>query len=316
MNSPYFNVNKKLIILSNILINVIKSKNAVTNKNEIWYEIEGNKNYNDLRFRKLCNDLVERFERFLIIEKLQKDSFLQMNLLLNTLKEKKILPLIDKQLSKTNNLYNRSIDNSSNFYLNYYNYEKFKTNLKIHFDGKVKIKNESFSETYYSLTKKLDYYYVIEKLRQAIDVVTWTKQYKSEVAIKIIHVINIIENEGLLDLPSVKVYYLILKMLTQEDSNPIYHDLKNIARKNINSFPKEEQSEIFDSLLSYCIRRVNKSESEFYHEYLEINEWGIADEFVLKQGKLSHISFRNYVVIGLRAGNFERVEKYIKSLFL
>ena len=58
---------------------------------------------------------------------------------------------------------------------------------------------------------------------------------------------------------------------------------------------------------------MNKGDIEFTKEYLDIHEWGIREELILKNGILSPTSFRNYVIAGLRIGEMERVEKYINN---
>ncbi len=313
MNSPYFNVNSKLIQLIDILINDIKSKKAVTSKQEIWIKTKMEGPYKDVKFRKLCNDLLERFEKFLVIEEMEKDKPLKANLLIRSLKENKFSELIDKHITKTSLEFSRNIDISSEIHLHKYNYEKNLQNLKSKFEKKEDIKTNLKKESFESMSFNLDTYYFIEKIRHASDISTWTKQYKIEFDIDITNIINQISQDQLNTSPALKIYYFIYQLLYSEEDSEKYFLLKEMAKKEIYKFPKIEQSEIFDALFSYCIRHVNKNNTPFLHEYLDLNDWGINEELTLKNGILSPTSFRNYVVIGLRVGEFDRVENYINK---
>jgi len=311
IDSPYFNVNNRLRLMTDILINDIKSKNAVSSKQKLWELIEMPGEYKDLKFRKLCNDLLERFEKFLVIEEMEKDSPLKSNLLIKSLKDNKLNELINKNIVKTHLDFERNIDISSEIHLHKYNYEKNLQSLKTKYEKKEDVKINLKKESFKSMSHNLDIYYFIEKLRHANDISTWTKQYKIEFNVDVKNIINQITEEQFERSPALKIYYLIYLLLSEEVDSDKYFELKELAEREIQNFPKIEQSEIFDALFSYCVKWVNKNDLKFHKEYLNINEWGISESFVLKNNKLSPTSFRNYVVIGLRIGEFNRVEKYI-----
>ncbi|MBT8232265.1 MAG: hypothetical protein HKO66_11010 [Saprospiraceae bacterium] len=313
MYSPYFNKNEKLIKLSDQLINDIKKKNAVKSKAELWKIIGFVDKYIDLKFRKICNDLLERFENFLIVEKLEADPLLKSNLLLTTLKENNLEILIDKHISKTSTIFKRSIDVSSDYFLQKYSYEKAIQNLKSRYQKKEDVKKYLDKESFNLLNIHIDAFYIIEKLRRAIDTITWNKQFKTEIEVDIKFIPQLIKGIELNKYPAIEIYWLIYKMLTIENSEEVYFNLKEKAKKEIYGFPKSEQVEIFDALFSYCVQHVNRGNLDFYVEYLGIQDWGINEELILQKGILSPTSFRNYVIAGLRIGEYQRVEQYINK---
>lgn len=313
IHSPYFNKNEHVTALFDILYNDIKTANAVLPKEKLWGEIGLELPYKDIKFRKLCNDLVERYERFLTVEQMESDELLKSNLLIHAVKRTANKNLIDKHIGKTGNIFERTPDQSADFFLQKYLYDKTLQNLKTNYEKKEDIKKYINKEAYENLSSQLDAFYVIEKLRHAIDIITWSKQYKTEIEINLDETIKLIQREELDHVTAVKVYWLIYQIMTIESSKPLYYQLKALAKREIYQFPENEQAEIFDALFSYCIKWGNKGDMEFTREYLDIHEWGIIEEFILKNGVLSPTSFRNYILAGLRVGEIDRVESYIKS---
>jgi hypothetical protein len=261
----------------------------------------------------LCNDLLERFERFLVVEKMESDEMLKSNLLLESIRENDYEILMEKQINKSSTVFSREVDRSSDYFLQKYLYEKMLQNVKTNYEKKEDIKKFLTLNSYLDISIQLDAFYVIEKLRHAIDLITWSKQYKTEIKINIDETIKLLDDLKIDDIPSIKIYALLYKMLTKEDSKNLYSELKELAKLEIYNFPKIEQAEIFDALFSYCIKWVNKGDMTFHREYLDLHEWGITKEIILKKGVLSPTSFRNFIVIGLRMNEFQRVENYIKN---
>lgn len=314
INSPYFNVNKSIILLGETLIESLKADIEIVSKESIWSKIHDDKTaYSDLKFRKLCNDLLERFERFLIYEELETEKLLQANLLLDSIKTNKFERLIEKQVKKSNRLIEREIDQSAEYYLRVYFNKKILQNLKTNYEKKADIKNALNKLSYIDLSQNLDSFYVIEKLRHATDILTWRKLYKTDIAIDLGFTLDIVEKYDLQSIPAVKVYVLMYKLMSNLGTNEDYEELKLFSRKVIDNFPREEQREILDVQLSYVIKDVNKGDKNAVLEMVKLYEWGIDSEVILSQGYLSPTTFRNYVVGGLRLGLFDKMEEFIKS---
>jgi len=312
IESPYHNVNARINGLAVILVNSIKKDEKLPTKENLWKSIEVKTKYTDLKFRKLCNDLLERFEKFLIIENLESNKILQANLLLETIRRDKIEILAEKHMSKSSKEFEREIDKSSNYYLQRYFFEKTIQNLKTNYEKKVDLKKGK-SRSYSELIKNLDAFYAIEKLRIATDIQTWKKMYKSNDDIELGIPLSFIDSLDFKKHPAVEIYKSMFKLYDETELTTEYFDLKSKAFKNIYSFPKDEQREIFDVLVSFSIRWVNKGDIKFLKETLELYDWAINEDIILNKGKLSPTTFRNYVVAGLRISEFDKVENFIKK---
>ncbi len=312
IKSPYHNVNVSIERLAVYIIEYLKDNKKLEDKEIIWRGLAAKKEFSDLRFRKLCNDLLERLEKFLILENLERNQIQQSNLLLDSIRKNRYEILAEKHISKSSKEISREIDQSSDYYLQRYFYEKTIQNLKSNYEKKVDLKKGKL-RSYDQLSKNLDAFYVIEKLRLATDLQTWKKMYKSDESIDLGVSLNILDQYQFDNIPSVEIYRSMYNLYKDESDTESYFKLKEKAQHNINSFPKDEQREIFDVLVSYCIKWVNKGDMDFHKETLLIYDWGIDQEITLNKGKLSPTSFRNYVVIGLRVGEFDKVEEFIKT---
>ncbi len=313
IHSPYFNVNEKITSLYTIIENDIKKGDAVPSKEKIWTSVGFAGEYKDIKFRKLCNDLVERYERFLTIEAMESDELLKSNLMIKGIKDSKIDTLIEKHIGKSSTAFDRMPDRSSDYFLQKYTYEKNLQNLKTNYEKKEDIKKFINKASFDELSEQLDSFYIIEKLRYTIDIITWNRQYKLDINPDISVIQSFIEKNKLQESLPVNIYYLICRILTEDDSRDLYFELKELAKTGIYNFPVDEQFEIFSALFSYCVKWVNSGDLEFHKQYMELQDWGIQEEFILSNGRLSPTSFRNYVVIGLRIGEYDRVENYIKK---
>ena len=314
INSPYFNINKSLIKLGELLVTSIKSEKVYQSKEEIWSQLFGDAvPFEDLRFRKICNELLERFERFLVNEELNSLKLLQANLLLDSIKELKLNSLVDKQVKKSERIINREIDKSAEYYLRVYFNKKRLQSLKSNYEKKVDIKNSLSQMTYLDLSQNLDSFYVIEKLRHATDILAWRKLYKTDIELDLGFTLALIEKYQLEKIPAVKVYSLMYKLMSGEGDYNDYWELKSLSEQYIDNFPREEQREIIDTLLTFVIKDVNKGDRKAVAEMVDLYEWGVDTAIILDQGYLSPTTFRNYVVGGLRLGMFDKVEKFINK---
>ena len=316
VNSPYFNVNKDIITLTTLVSSHIKNNNSeqIADKQSIWKDVLSmDEAYNDLKFRKLCNDILEKFERFLTVEQLEKRNLMQVNLLLASIKEHKFDMLIDKQKKKSYRYLDRALEQSSDYFLQKYFFHRNLQGLTSNYDKKV-AKQYPFSKEFYdNLSTNLEAFYIIEKLRHATDVLTWRKLYTIDYEVDVSEIRKRIVTSGIQDVPAVQIYELMYLLMADKADAGDYETLKSYADKEIDNFAKNEQREILDAMLSYVIRDINKGDKTALHEVLELYDWGIEKDIILENGFLSPTTFRNYVIGGLRISEFKKVETFISE---
>jgi tetratricopeptide (TPR) repeat protein len=81
-----------------------------------------------------------------------------------------------------------------------------------------------------------------------------------------------------------------------------------------------EQDQIFDAeeirdlhlfAINYCIRRVNKGQTTFFHDIMDFYKDGLAKGYLLENGVLSRFTYHNIVAAALQTSEFEWVEDFI-----
>lgn len=318
IHSPYHNVNDNVTRIVEVLEESIKNQEAIGTKDAIWDLLNQPQQYNDSKFRKLCNDVLQKFEEFLVIETLSKKKLSRTNFLLTSLKQFRFPKLTQKNIARGRKAFEREVDRSSDYYYELYTFEKIIHNLKSNYEKKTNIKSFFGELSFTELEKNLDVFYVIEKLRVACDEIAWTKMYNTKSSIDISDTLEAISKKQLFTIKSVDVYWKMYEILSEPDNYNSYFQLNDLASKHINDFPQDEQREILDALIGFCVNQVNKDNSDFLVEMLNLYDWGIKQQIMLTNGYISPTSYRNYVVVGLRANELDRVEKFIyeKGLLL
>ncbi len=313
VRSPYFNANEGLVNLYAIFHGLLKGNKEIDEK-AAWESIYPNEAYDPKKFRKLLSDLVTLIESFLIQEGLLEAPLLRQNLLLQSIKKFSITPLQKKTVTNSIKEADRRKEQSSEYFLQRFRIEKNQYNLTTHFERKTKKKSITASEDLQELSKKLDIFYLIEKMRHGTDLLTWSVMYKSDIDFtQFDFTSKLIEKSNYLQVPAVNIFYNIFKAFKGEQNSKHYFKAKEMMLEHLDDFPFDEQQDIYDSMISYCIGKVNKGEKEFIPEALDMYKTGVDTGISLVDGELSPTTFRNIVGVSLRFGYIENAVDFIQE---
>ena len=313
VRSPYFNVNEASINLFVILRQILK-KNKDLEEKAAWNQIFPAEEFDQTKYRKILSDLISLIETFLIQEELSLAPLLKQNLLLQSIKKNRIDSLQKKVVTNSIKEADRRKEQSSEYFLQRYLIEKNQYNLTSHFEKKSKKKNITASEEMQELSKKLDIFYLIEKMRHGADLLTWSIMYKADIDFRQFEFTSrLIEKSNYQDVPAVNIFYNIYKAFKDESQTKYYFKAKEIMYNHLSEFATYEQQEIYDSLVSYCIGKVNTGNKDFIPEAIEMYKTGIDTGLSLIDGELSPTSFRNIVGITLRFGYIDMAAEFIND---
>lgn len=311
VKSPYFNVNDALTSLYVILRGLLKGNIEIDEK-AAWLEIYQQKPFEQVKFRKMLSDLISLIEQFLMQEELSEAPLLKQNLLLQSIKKNKIKTLQKKTVSNSIKEADRRKEQSSEYYLQRYQMEKNQFNLTSEFEKKSKKKNWTASDDVQELSKKLDIFYLVEKMRHGADLLTWSTMYKVDTDYSQFEFTSrLIEKSDYLNVPVVNIFYNIYKAFKDESKTKHYFKVKELMYSHLSQFGLYEQQEIYDSMVSYCIGRVNRGDKDFIPEALEMYNTGVDTGLSLIDGELSPTAFRNIVGINLRFGYIDMALEFI-----
>jgi len=315
INSPYFNQNENLSSYYSYLLPYLKGKKqGEIFKEDIWKKIFPGESFDDLKFRKYTSDLLKLFERFLAQQIYDENNLNIANNLLENVSRKRILKLYNSVLSTAERLSKRHLDRNSDYFYYQYNFEKNKFNLTSEFEKKSKKKTKYKWLNIDKMGENLDVFYIGEKLKLYVTLLSWKRVYKLDIELKFIEeIIGFVKTIDFEKYPPVAIWYQIYLTVNEFDVINHYYKLKEIINNFIDSFPREEAMDIYESALNYCIKRINRGEEEFFKEIFTLYKEMINFDLVVDDEGLDPTRFRNIVITALRVKEFNWVEDFIKK---
>jgi hypothetical protein len=313
VKSPYHNPNDILILLAETLTAAIKNNEDLT-RDRVYQTLFPSEEINDKKLRKLSSDLIELYQNFLIQEELSSNSLLKYELLLQSIQENKIDILQEKARSNAARYFQREPERSGDFFNHKYAIEKSIYNLQTEYEKKMIKKGANRNLSLEDLNNDLDQFYIIEKLRLACDLIAWQRIYKiTDRPFEVEIILRMVDRGELLKNPVLSAYIHIYNMLIDRDAQSHYEQLKELMSEHIYAFPKEEMREIYDSVFTYHIGHLSKDGEYHLNELLATYDFAIDNNIITENNFISPTTFRNYVIAGLRANQYDRVEKFITN---
>ncbi len=309
INCKLFNNSQILCKLFEAFVDIklyrIKSKGIDPEK--LWKSAVGNKQFNDVKFRRIISDLSALIEAFLAFEKYQNNPLETEN---NTMLAYYEMGL-DKYFTQAERLAQEIIEKhplrNDEFYLNLYRF-KFLSN-----SFQIKQLHRKSTIEYAEADESLNTFYIINKLKMYCEMLNSQSvinvQYKLS---QIDEIIKLVEEKSYLNIPAIHIYYLIAKTFLNTDK-PYFYELKTVLQKNIRLFSLSEGKVFYSYLFNYCIRKINKGDLIFLTELFGLYQITLENKLIFEDGWLSPWDYKNMVVTALRLKEFEWTENFINN---
>jgi len=107
------------------------------------------------------------------------------------------------------------------------------------------------------------------------------------------------------DNKSARLYGQLLKLQDSPDETASLAELKINFLNDHTSLPKRDLENIYFSTLNHLSRAINRGGSKYYPVILEWYQLGLDSGILLKNGKISGITFSNIALLGFRARRFD-----------
>jgi len=309
IQSPYFNRSEELLELFDILIAVINGENGVNLEKEyLWERIQAGKEYDDIRFRKYCSDLLKLIEGYLAQQAYEENPLHQATYLMEAIGKRKIKKLNSTAIRTSRRLSSQQKYKPSSYYFYQYEVEK---NLYQLTDSDLKRSKRNNVE---EIANNLDRFYIAEKLRYYCLVLMQQFYISQEYEILLIEeIISQIQKYRFNDIPPIAVYYQIYLTLAESGNEKHYFELIKVLKQYGTQFPPDEAYNIYTYALNYCIGKVNKGQHHFLEEYFKLYQELLENEIIFIDNELSPWDFRNIVFAALRLGKYEWAEQFIND---
>jgi len=241
LQSPFFNENKEIIKLYKLINSNLRSETGMTylknvKKQEVWRSIFPNERFNDPKFRRLCSDLTKIALGFLSYQQFKSNPLIEQRHLLEAINQVKLNKHFVGTVRQARDLQNKSELRNASFHFNKHIIEdSCHTHLE-RIGAKVKTFDNLESADYH-----LDCFYITKKLKNYCDALGYRSIFSIEANIQLFpSFLSSIEESHFLKEPSIKAYYLVVKMLLNPDEESYFKSLKSFLDENNSAFNKSE----------------------------------------------------------------------------
>lgn len=309
LHSPYFNNSENLANLFELFLELVVKDAEEIPKEKIWKKIFPKEKYDDVRFRKLCSDLLKLIEGFLAQQLYEENPIRQATHLIEAVARKKMLKLYNTAMKTARLLSERQLYQPANHYFYEYQIERNYYDILSHQEKRVSKTNVE------NIVKNLDIFYLAEKLKYYCSVLS--RQYQVSHEYKLLFIDEIIAHLSKHDythIPSIEVYYQILLTQTESEHQVHYFKLKDYLQKYSHLFPLGEAYEIYTYALNYCIRMTNAGVKDFLNEYFIVYK-ELLQKNIINFSDEEHgpPHFKNIILASLRLGEYDWTEKFIND---
>jgi len=310
VHSPFFNKNKKIIrLLELILIHAPDYNHDDLLKQNVYPHIFPNKKYDEIKLNNIISDLLQLLYDYFSITHFSNQKVLQKGFLLKELLEKDSSHHFEKNVRRYRQLQNQQPHRSYQFYENekilYFQLDQFiQTKIKRKYDENLQLANDN-----------LDLSYFISKFRMACNMISrntvinanYQCQYLDEL------LVLFFEKKELQEVPALKVYHKTMQMLQGGGEEKYYFELKQLLDEHISVFPKEEIFTLYQYALNFSIKKINSGKDSFYREILELYKVLLSEKIILHNNTLSQWMYKNIVTTAIRLKEFQWTEKFINE---
>jgi hypothetical protein len=307
--SPYFNKSQQLIHFFEIILKGINSpKSSLLNKENVWKRLFKDQKYNDVRFRKLNSDLLKMIEGFLSQQVFDSNNLQKAANLIESVGLRGIEKSYATAIRIANNESEKYPFEDADFYLKQYQIQKKYYEIIQHEFKHSERQNLEEIDT------NLDNFYLAEKLRYICAALSQKQRGGHEYNLKyideVIQLLNVKENNLT---PAEAIYYQIYLTYVEEENVSHYYKLKALLKKYSLKFTSIEGKTLYDSTINYCVKKLNKGNSNFLSETFDIYEDYLKKGLIYIDGELDPFHFKNIVVMALRLEKFDWTENFIFS---
>jgi len=296
IDSPYHNKNKKLSAFLHFIIESGILPQEVNDK-ELLGKLCPKNNFQGSRVQDILYKLMLLLEDFLAEEKYRQNSFQRKINLMMLAYEKELEPMIAGIEKDIEQLHKQNYIRDSNYF-----YESFMIHSERDYSFRL-LGKISDNESLQSKADQLDLFYLALKLKDACEMLNRSNIVSAKYGFRMLDTIiaYLLDNpEHYQQHAAINVYLNIYLMLSNQEHEKHFDELKKIARQNEDAFSQEELRSIYAYEQNYCIRRINQGSTNFYQHLFDIYKHTLKTGLVFGDNKNIQWDFKNFVSLGLR----------------
>ncbi len=298
--SPLLNTNERVVGLYDYLQPFYPGFEGPELEDKALYgHLFPGESYDDYKLRRLLSGmsrLVERYMAYLEASPDEKEEQLMLarafgrrNLFsLFEKKSKEILAVLEHSPFRDLEYYRQKIEIFTNYYFH-------------PFTDKRAIGQERLQE----LVHDLDYRYALEMYRVGNELRNRERILSEHYQLVGIDAMEDQYGEGVLSRNAIfRTYRSLLKAYKDEEDTGLYLEVKDSFMAHFDEMRRDDKVLLFQQLLNYTIRRINRGDSAFYKESLALYKMGLKAGLLTDGGRMSAATYSNIVLVSCEEGQF------------
>jgi len=307
--SPYHNKNKELIRFIQYISKIYPEfELKKINPGQIVRQISPKKDMDPRKLKHIYSYALQLSDAFLAAEQLRHEPLQEKLLTLKKIQLTSVSPRFDQIIADAKIINELNPWRDSYFHLQEYNLSH---QAYLH---PLKTEMYKATENLQEGMNSLDLFYLTEKLKNAAEMLNRAQFFNADYKLNMVEesALHIKTNEAYYQkIPSVYIYFLIFHTVKEPDTDIHFQKLRDYSYHQAKKFPPEEERDIYLYLYNFCSRKINKGHQDYLPEALRILRLLLDKNLLFENGLLPEYHYRNIVVLALRQGEYEWVEKFI-----
>lgn len=308
LQSPYHNQREDVVALYDYLLQGNHlHEDKFLEKERIFRKIFPNTAYRDDQLRQTIHFTLKAVEEYLVYQQFKKDEQTSKLMLARQLGDRGLYDPQERCLRQIAKSQERSTPRNERFFRNEYRYQ---TILYEHLVNRRRLKELNLTAFDDSLEKA----YIVEKMQvfcyalflQSVQKIEFDTQ-------EIPQLLQRAEQERYFEEPVIKIYYYILRAVTEEDTQEHFEMLRQLVRNDGYYLAADQLEEVYKMTINYCIRKMNAGSEQFRRECFEWYRQGIEERILLVNGQLSASTYYNTMSTALKLGEFQWSGSFIED---
>ncbi|MCX7878609.1 MAG: hypothetical protein N2510_08235 [Ignavibacteria bacterium] len=288
-------------------------------KTKLYGKIYNGRKYNDKTMKNLMSEMITLTEEFLISDYLNRNRFEKLFIKAEVYREKNLpdsLNSVTEKLSKEADTKFNSVtcyENQEKLMKLKAHYENFKNNFEGFLRQKTKIYEYSFLSFLIKLFRRMREEVIMESgynIKADNVLINALKQN-----IQILNLLETLRETKNKDYTLLKIYYLTYACLADFENEELFKELKTLVTENFSLFDETERYYLFNDLISYCVEKSRREQSDYSREEFEIYKL-MLEKDSFRSGsdeKMSVILYRNIMLLALSLGEIRWLKEFSEN---
>lgn len=284
-----------------------KVKDTHLTKEKAWKKLFPQKPYDDAAMRYLMHLAQQVMQQFIAYQATQNAEIATQIQLVQFLRQRNAATkIIEIELKKTAQLFDKQLLKNSNYYYDKYGFEIEQHEFAIS-------QQRSSTSGFQELSDALNVYFIAQKLRQGCAALMQRSLNNKEIRIDFLAEVlqYVAQKKEMEDVPLVALFYHSYCSLYDNEDTIHFEKMKRLLFEAAAQFSRSELREFYLYAINCCIRRLNAAKVNYIAEVFDIYRKGLKINALLEGNVLSRFTYNNIVMAGVRMKAFEWTENFI-----